>query len=181
MLMCSKTRAFCSFLPQKSSATENIKKVQPELNKSKASLFQHDTQQHNWSLKQPKLGLCSFKHLLTDILCPCLPLLYIWPLPAKTKNCFVISNYFGCPKSNPHSWYQTFAWSSCYDIRRYEVWRYRTPCWLSRTISKGERCSEKQNKTIHATTKIFKELSDPVIFSSLKKQERTERHPWCVG
>lgn len=38
-----------------------------------------------------------------------------------------------------------------------------------------------KNKTIHATTKIFKELSDPVIFSSLKKQERTERHPWCVG
>lgn len=28
--------------------------------------------------------------------------------------------------------------------------------------------------------KAFKKLSAPVIFSSLKKQERTEKHPWCV-
>lgn len=62
------------------------------------------------------------------------------------------------------------------DVRRlrYEAWWYHTPCWLSRTISKGERCSEKQNKTIHTTTESLKSCLT-LWFSALWKSRKEQR------
>lgn len=114
------------------------------------------------------------------------------PFLPKIKYCFVVSNYFECPKSTSISDIKHLLtmYSGCEgDLRRLLdiklVWQYRVPCWLSRMISKGEGTGKQTNKkTTKQPKKKLESLYKAVCprdFQSFRKAGKNRKAPLVCG